>query len=186
MIISVLDTETTGSDVEKDSIIELAIGVYKVEGNFSYRQIGDIWTPLISTSKPIHPKAYEVHGISSTTLEGASNFTEVSPKLTAILRKSDLVVAHNGYKFDFPMMAFDYLENELDVPEFVGFDTMMEGRGCTALGKVPNLSELCWAMGVEYDAALAHRADYDTNVLAKAFFKGCKLGYFDLTETLAK
>ena len=186
MIVTVLDTETTGANVEEDKIIEAAISVYKVDSEYNYSQVGKTWTPMIWTPKAIDPKAQAVHGISKADLEGKPSFAEVAPKLISILEKSDVVVAHNGYGFDFPIIAFNLIAEELSVPDFVAFDTMIEGRGCTALGKVPNLSELCWSMGVDYDPDLAHRADYDTDVLAKSLFSGCKLGYFDLVGAMAK
>lgn len=186
MIVAVLDTETTGINVEEDKIIEAAVSIYKVDAEYNYSQVGKTWTPLIWTPKAIDPKAQAVHGISKEDLEGKPSFADVAPKFVSILEKSDVVVAHNGYGFDFPIIAFNLIAEGISVPDFVAFDTMVEGRGCTALGKVPNLAELCWSVGVDYDPELAHRADYDTEVLAESLFKGCKLGYFDLNKTVAE
>ncbi|MEO9497628.1 MAG: 3'-5' exonuclease [Vibrio splendidus] len=180
MIVSVLDTESTGLDVQEEKIIELALSVYRLEDDLSYKQIGATWNPLIWTPKRIDSKAQAVHGISAADLEGKPSFADISPKLVQLLEKSDLVVAHNGEGFDFPILAFNLMAEDIVVPDFKFFDTMLRGRTTTALGKVPNLGELCWAMGVDYDPDKAHRADYDTEVLAEAFFKGLKLGYFSI------
>ena len=42
------------------------------------------------------------------------------------------------------------------------------------------LSELCFALGVEYDPNAAHAADYDTEVLAQCLFAGIDRGFFKL------
>ncbi|MDK9739305.1 3'-5' exonuclease [Vibrio sp. D404a] len=180
MIVTVLDTETTGIDVEQDKIIELAMSVYrKEEGGF--RQVGKTWNPLIWTPRKIDPKAYAVHHISEKDLEGKPSFSEIAPRLIKILEKSDFVVAHNGHAFDLPMIVFNLMADGFDVPQnFHAIDTMVDGRTTTALGKVPNLQEFCWSMGVDYNPDLAHRADYDTEVLAQAFFKALDFGYLEL------
>lgn len=186
VIVGVFDTETTGlpkhdGDLDGHRIIEIAISLHVTEdGGLTHRKLGDTWVQRINADRPIHKGAQQVHGISWIDLKDEPKWPEVAPKLAKILSMCDLLVAHN-MDFDFP-----FVYQELELAHFDPADilpdefvcTMEEGRATTAMGKLPSLKELCWSFGVEYDDTEAHAADYDTDVLAEAFWRGVHWGLY--------
>ena len=105
---------------------------------------------------------------------------EVAPKLIRVMQKADLIVAHNGHGFDMPFTAGEILRIGQPLPKTPCFDTMLEGRWATPMGKLPSLRELCFACGVEYDTEKAHAADYDVDVMMASFFVGYDKGFFKI------
>ncbi len=57
---------------------------------------------------------------------------------------------------------------------------MKNGRWATANGKNPKLGELCWALQVDYDPALAHAAEYDVQKTAECLWRGVDAGLYKL------
>lgn len=175
MIITGLDIETTGLEQEKGHrIIEVAASLYDLDterllGNFVQR---------INPQRSIDPKAQAVHHISFSDLALAPLWEEVAPKLAKIMDKSDLIVAHNGKGFDLPFICNELVRIGHRVPNVKVLDTMLDGRWATPMGKVPNLGELCFACGVDYDPAKAHGALYDVGVMMQSFFHAYKKGFF--------
>lgn len=165
MKIGVIDTETTGNDVTKDEIIEVAI-VFIEDGKRtgSYEQ-------RIRNKKKIAPKAMEVHGISDADLVGQPYFPEVASEIKKQIDGCDFLVGHNIAGFDKPILENEFKRVGISEKLPPCIDTMLQGRGCTADGKVPNLREYCWAYGIEYDPDKAHAALYDCEVLADAFIE---------------
>lgn len=162
-LIGVIDTETTGNDVTKDEIIEVAIVFIRdgvIDGSYEQR---------IRANKKISAKALEIHGIADADLIGEPTFAEVATDLYKTIKECDVLVGHNATGFDVPILFNEFKRVGIfaDFPPCI--DTMMKGRGCTADGKVPSLKEYCWAYGVDYDEEEAHAALYDCEVLAKAF-----------------
>ena len=176
IITGVLDTETTGLDPVDHRIIEVCIVLFR-----DRKPIGGV-NQRIYPDRPIDPRAEMVHGISLRDLEGKPRFAEAAPKIFKALDRCDNLVAHN-LSFDMGFFAAEFARLKYDLSGWVkkkGFCTLEEGRWATPTGKVPNLKELCFATGVQYDADRAHSALYDTVVLAKALFRGVDLGFFDL------
>lgn len=182
-IVTGIDIETTGLKQEKgDRIIEINCQLY----DLATRERKINWTKRISPEgKAIAPAAAAVHGISATDLVGCPPWKDVAPSVQGILKKSDLVVAHNGDSFDLPFIAGELDRIGLDVPDVESFDTMLQGRWATGQGKPPSLEELAWACDEEYDHSKAHAADYDVAVMMACFWKGVEWGFFKLPERLA-
>jgi len=179
LIVTVGDIETTGLEQEKGHrIIEVCFSVYSFDkATFDRRKVGTL-TQRINPMREIDPAAQAVHGISAMDLRGEPVWEDVAPKVERLLEKTDIFVAHNGEHFDAPFIALELIRIGRKVPPFAVFDTMLNGRGCTPFGKVPNLGELCSALGVEYDPELAHSAEYDVNVLADCYWRGIESGLF--------
>lgn len=174
-IITGLDIETTGLEQEKGHrIIEVAACLYDAD---TQRQVAR-FVKRINPERSIDPKAQAVHGISFDDLVGCPKWEDVAPKLAEIMSKSSLIVAHNGDSFDLPFIGNEFKRIGIAIPEVKCFDTMVNGRWATALGKLPNLGELCFATGVEYDPSKAHGAEYDVEVMMSAFFEGVRTGFF--------
>lgn len=179
MIITVLDTETTGLDVyAKHKIIELCMMFYDGEGNAK-----GTYLQRFNPNRSIDQKAQAVHGISRADLENKPVFGDHAPKISKLLAKADVIVAHNA-EFDLPFIYEEVNAVKASVEWSAEiFCTMVNGRGATGNGKVPNLGELCFAYGVDYKPEDAHAADYDVDRTAQCFFKGLQYGDFVLPET---
>lgn len=178
MLITGLDTETTGLSPEKgDRIIEVCLSVY----DFTTRTKKVCFKQRIHPgSKSIHPDAQRVHGISMEDLVGCPTFDKVAPKICAILERSDWAIAHN-LDFDAPFLQHELSACGLSLPaKLKGYCTMENGRWACPDGKLPRLQELCGSLGVEYDPSKAHAAEYDVDVMMQSLFIGLDLGFFRL------
>ncbi len=86
----VLDTETTGLDVKKDTI--LSIGAVRMHGQRIYRDIVIDW--LVDPGQPIPAASTRVHGITDSMVAHARSFNDVWPDLAARL-DGVVLVGHN-------------------------------------------------------------------------------------------
>lgn len=180
MVIVGLDTETTGFSFtdKKDRIVEACFAIYTYDGEtLTHKRT---ITQRINPERSIPADAQAVHGISLDDVRGEPKWAEFADTAKKILDRADVVVIHNA-AFD-----VDFLVNE---QEFAGypltgsleaksFCTMVNGRWATFDGKSPSLKELCWSLGVEYDPALAHAAEYDVTRMMACYEKAIKLGLF--------
>lgn len=174
--ITCLDTETTGVNQAKgDKIIEIALLTYDLD-TFS---LTNRYVQRIDPDRPIDPSAQAVHGISYEMLMGCPKWEDVVDDVHRIISNSKCLVAHN-FGFDGPFIAGELLRVGKTVPTINSFCTMENGRWATFNGKSPKLSELCFALGVDYDPSAAHAADYDTEILAECLFKGMDRGFYKL------
>ncbi len=149
-----LDTETTGNDLEKDRLCQVA---YK---NGTKMKVAN-FKPTV----PISVKAMSVTHITNKMVENEKAFSgsEFAKNLEKILEKN-IMVAHNA-KFDIAM-----LENEgLKVPESIC--TLRLARYLDSEQEIPeyNLQFLRYYYEIEVEVA-PHSADGDVIVL-EAIFK---------------
>jgi len=174
MLITGLDTETTGLDAaEGHRIIEVACLTY----DSATRKLVDRYVQRIDPERPITPKAQEVHGISYNELVGRPKWDSVAPEVHKRLAAADMMVAHNA-AFDVPFVGIELIRIGMTLPVLEAFCTMENGRWACADGKYPKLQELCFALGVHYDPAAAHAADYDVTVMMQCFWRGLDRGFF--------
>ena len=178
MIVCGLDLESTGVDVTKDRIVELAMVTQELE-------TGDT---KISFSRRFNPemhiaaKATAVHGIADADVFGEPLFSRSAPVIGKMLERVDLLVMHNGIDFDGPLLMNEFGRCGVTLtrsPKM--FDTMRAGVWATPDGKFPRLGELCYALGIDYDSEKAHAALYDTNVMLQAFRKGYECGLWNFS-----
>ena len=147
----VVDTETTGTDYDKEAIIELGMVLFEFdpETGVVYNVLGTI-DQLEDPGFPIPPEATAVHGITDDMVAG--NRIDDS-SVERFLEGVSLVVAHNS-KFDRVFM-----EKRLPIFEtlpwgcsFAQVDWSGEGVGSA------KLEYIAYQYGFFYDA---HRADVD-------------------------
>jgi len=91
------DVETTDLDVNACEIVELAAArVRDGEVVASFRE-------LVRCRRPVSARARAVHGYGDEDLRNAPSFGDVWPRFRAFVG-SDLLVAHNGQRFDVPVL----------------------------------------------------------------------------------
>ena len=178
-VVTIGDTETTGLKQEDGHrIIEVALSCWGFNTTTGdRRKIGKPYIQRIKPDRAIDPGAEAVHGISLAMLRGEPEWKTVAPIVNNILAKTDLFIAHNA-AFDAPFLALELVRMGFPMPMFDVYCTMQNGHKATGMGKVPNLGELAFACGFDYDADAAHSALYDTQLLENCYWVGVERGLF--------
>jgi len=101
------DLETTGTNIAKDRIVEIAI--LKVFPN----QNKESYTWRINPGVPIPPEVTAIHGISDEDVANEPTFKELAPKIYNFIKDSDLA-GYNSNRFDIPLLAEEMLRAEVD------------------------------------------------------------------------
>ncbi len=101
--VAFFDTETTGTDPQKDRIVEIAI----VRVAPGARRIDGPWTFRIDPTVPIPPEATAVHGISNEDVAGCPTFEAAAPKIRALLEGCDLA-GFNVLRFDLRLLEAEF------------------------------------------------------------------------------
>lgn len=173
------DLETTGlSQPDGHRIVEIAAIVYDLE---TKNMVGK-FVQRVNPQRPIDPAAQAVHGITFESVAHEPTWEEVAPKLKKILHKAEVIIAHNGKGFDMPFVNGEFNRIGIGSVNAPLVDTMLQARWATPMGKLPNLGELCFACGVDYDPSKAHAADYDVKVMMESFFVGLEGGFFTIPQ----
>jgi DNA polymerase-3 subunit epsilon len=175
-LIAGLDLETTGLDQSTGHrIIEVALLTYDLHT----RTLVDRFVHRIDPERPIDPKAQAVHGITYAELAGQPKWDAVAPHVARRLAGCDYVIIHNR-AFDEPFLSAELARVGLSFGPAGTMCTMEQGRWATMDGKSPKLMELAFALGIPYDPALAHAAEYDVHVMMQCFFQGLDRGFYQL------
>lgn len=95
------DLETTGTDVGRDRIVQIAI--IRVEPNGQRRT----FETLVNPECPIPPEATAIHGISDADVREQPTFAQIRQEVEEYLTGADLA-GYNSIRFDQPL-----LQNEL-------------------------------------------------------------------------
>ena len=156
----VLDLETTSGDSRTTGIVE--IGAVKVRDGQIVEEFGTLVNPEI----PITQGAFEVHGISDNDVKDQPTFQELLPDFLAFIG-DDLLVAHNGFGFDFPILWRLYREATGELLPNRRFDTLPLARRLFP-GQKNGVDGLMERFGIE-DLGGRHRALDDTIYLAPIF-----------------
>lgn len=150
-----IDTETTGTNTAKAEIVEIA--AVRVRNG----RIVDKWSSLVKPAGPVPAEAQAVHHISESELASAPTFGEVWPVFRAFCGE-DIIVAHNGYGFDFPLLQ--RLAGEIGAEwDLVTYDSLPLARDLFPGSR--RLPDLARQFGIDLDRA--HRALDDTVALAQ-------------------
>lgn len=101
--VAVIDTETTGLDMDADRIVSVA--AIRLHGSRVFRHL--TLDRLVNPGQPIPTRATAVHGISTAMVGGAPSFAEVLPDLAGFL--SGLVAVGHCVGFDLGMLERETL-----------------------------------------------------------------------------
>ncbi len=94
----VFDLETTGIDVERDKIVQMAL--IRVEPNGTRRT----FETLVNPECPIPPEASKVHGIKNADVQDAPTFSQVRREVEELFEGADLA-GYNSVRFDQPLLT---------------------------------------------------------------------------------
>jgi superfamily I DNA/RNA helicase len=151
-----VDIETTDNDTTRCELVEIA--AVRVRNGRTV----DEFRSYVKPDCPISGGAFDTHGISEHDVMEAPSFQEVWPRFREFCG-SDVVVAHNGHNFDFPILR--RLAGEAECADLYTYDTLVLARelrtGSASLG---NLARV---YGIH--TGRAHHALDDTRTLAKVF-----------------
>lgn len=97
-----IDLETTGTDIGKDRIIEIAIIKVMPDGSSVSK------VKRINPGMPIPKESTEIHGIRDEDVKNEPSFKEVANELRQFLMNSDLA-GYNSNRFDIPLLVEEFL-----------------------------------------------------------------------------
>lgn len=96
------DVETTGLNVIRDRIVQIALVKLKKNG-----QPDEEFTTLINPGIPISDEAMAVHGITPKDLANKPTFSQLAQKIWDFIGDSDLA-GYNSNRFDVPMLMEEF------------------------------------------------------------------------------
>jgi len=148
----VFDLETTGIDVAKDRIVEIAVLKVFPNGNRESK------VRRVNPEIPIPPEATAVHGITDADVKDAPTFKAIAKSLANFIEGCDFA-GFNSNRFDLPLLAEEFLRAGVDIDlkkhKFIDVQTIfhkMEKRTLTAAYK----------FYLDKDMVNAHSAEADT------------------------
>lgn len=103
-----IDLETTGIDIVKDRIVEIAVLKIYPDGK------QEVKTRRINPTVPIPPETTAIHGITDADVANEPTFKEVAKSLANLVEGCDFA-GFNSNKFDFPLLAEEFLRAGVDL-----------------------------------------------------------------------
>ncbi len=151
-----VDIETTDNDITNAELVEIA-AVRVRDG-----ALVDEFRSLVKPRVPISAGAFDTHRISELDVSKARFFEEIWPEFRTFCG-DDVIVAHNGHNFDFPILR--RMAGETATADLCTYDTLLLARELrTDSASLRNL-----ALVYHVEAGRAHRALDDTRTLAHVF-----------------
>ena len=94
----VFDLETTGLDISKDRIVQIAILKVHPDGQKEELNL------LINPEMNISDSNAEIHGITNEMVKDAPTFKQAAKEIAEFIGESDMA-GYNSNKFDIPVLA---------------------------------------------------------------------------------
>ncbi len=98
----VLDLETTGTNVNEDRIVQIA--VMHIKNNV---EIVIAKSTIINPTIPIPEQATKIHGITDEMVKDAPKFSQIAKALLELIKDHD-VLGYNSITFDVPMLLAEF------------------------------------------------------------------------------
>ena len=153
-----VDIETTDRDVSTAEVVDLA--AVRVRDGVIVAE----WSSLVKPRARMHAAAAATHGITEQDLAQAPYFEQVWDRFRDFCGK-DILVAHNGYRFDFPIL--ERMSQPLGGHAFTTYDTLVLARELHPGSR--RLGDLASRFGIEIGKA--HRALDDSRALAGVYLR---------------
>ncbi len=154
----VFDIETTGLYPYVHEIIEF--GAIKYENG----EIVERKQFFMKPSKPIPNKISEITRITNDTVKDGLSEIEGLKEILEFCKDYPLI-AHNGIAFDINFINVKLEKNNLPVLNNILIDTMQLSRAMNETLSSHSLGNICKKLKIEYNNLIAHRADFDAEVL---------------------
>ncbi|HET8838338.1 MAG TPA: 3'-5' exonuclease [Flavobacteriaceae bacterium] len=145
------DLETTGINIAKDRIVEIAILKVFPNGN------KESHTWRVNPEMKIPEEVIKIHGISDEAVANEPTFKELSSRIHQFIKGCDLA-GYNSNRFDIPLLAEEFLRAEIDfdIKSVMSIDVQtifhkMEKRTLEAAYKFYCNKDLIGAHGAEAD-----------------------------------
>jgi len=159
--VAVLDTETTGLDVNSDRIV--SIGAVRLHGPQIYRR--KVIDMLVNPGVPIPPRAVAVHGINDAMVAGAPPFADAVAELLPFIAGT-VVVGHN-IGFDLAMLRREAALAGLPWEEPPALDTLLLAMALDGAETDFNLEAVAQRLAVDVHGR--HTALGDSLVSAEVY-----------------
>lgn len=101
------DLETTGTNITRDKIVEIAAVKVLPEGQTVIKE------QRINPQIPIPPESSMIHGIYDADVKDAPSFKQIAKELAQFFEGSDLA-GFNIIKFDVPLLVEEFLRSGID------------------------------------------------------------------------
>jgi DNA polymerase-3 subunit epsilon len=105
--IAFIDLETTGINLGRDRIIEIAIVKMLTDGTRTIKR------KLLNPEIPIPKASSDIHGITDEMVKDAPTFKQVAQELKQMLDGCDLA-GYNSNRFDIPLLMEEFLRAQVD------------------------------------------------------------------------
>ncbi len=96
------DVESTGLNVVRDRILQLAMIKYRKAGGEP-----EEWSMLINPGVPIPAESTAVHGITNEDVANEPGFAELAPRIHSFIGDADLA-GYNSNRFDIPILMEEF------------------------------------------------------------------------------
>lgn len=157
----VFDLEATGLSAKYDEIIEFG-GVILEEGLVVERL-----QMFIKPKKPISAHISELTHITNEDVKDADSIEEALPKILKFIENS-VLVAHNA-EYDMGMLNAALINCGYEPYQGCYIDTLDLAKFLLTDRRFYSLGNIARSYKVAYDSDVAHRADYDAEVLSEVF-----------------
>ena len=158
------DTETTGLSPEHDFIVEIAASTFT----------GEVFTTLVNPGIPIPAQTSRIHGIDNKTVAQAPNTKTAIESFVAFCKAQQgsysrlLLIAHNGFFFDDPLLNIAASRVNILLPDtWIFLDSLKWAENF--LNKIPKKSLQSLRALFNLPSNNAHRALDDVVTLQKMF-----------------
>ena len=101
------DLETTGTNISKDRIVEIAVLKVFPNGN------KESHTWLVNPERDIPAEVIAIHGISNEKVQDSPIFKDLAKEIHLLIKDSDLG-GFNSNRFDIPLLAEEMIRADID------------------------------------------------------------------------
>lgn len=157
----VFDLESTGLSTRHDYIIEF--GAVLMRKGTVIDQIDILVKPPVALSTKIKNLTH----ISESDLENAKLFEECADTILNFI-SDRVLVAHNAH-FDYGLLNEELIRIGKKPLKNIVVDTLDLSRSLFKDKRAFRLGNMCRVYNIPYDEEVAHRANYDADVLAQVF-----------------